>query len=90
MLSCIEASPQPVFCPLFLGGTMKEDCFLLGCCQAIGQSPKCSTRSREAGVVEEEETLGRGQDRKINTKTKGEKMQKTGEKNIEIRDGEGR
>ena len=44
MLSCIEASPQPVFCPLFLGGAMKEDGFLLGCC------PKCSTRSREAGV----------------------------------------
>ena len=84
MLSCIEASPQPVFCPLFLGGTMKEDGFLLGCC------PKCSTRSREAGVVEEEETLGRGQDRKTNTKTKRGEMQKTGEKNKEIRDGERR
>ena len=88
MLSCIEASPQPVFCPLFLGGTMKEDGFLLGCCQGIGQSPKCSTRSREAGVVEEEETLGRGQGEKY--KNKKRTNVKTGEKNTEIRDGEGR
>ena len=79
MLSCIEASPQPVFCPLFLGGTMKEDCFLLGCCQGIGQSPKCSTRSREAGAVLRKKKY-LAEDREDKYKNKKRANAKTGER----------
>ena len=89
MLSCIEASPQPVFCPLFLGGAMKEDGFLLGCCPGNGQSPKCSTRSRRAGAVSRKKKY-LAEDRGTKTKTRRGQMQKTGEKNTEIRDGGGR
>ena len=68
---------------------MKEDSFLLGCCQAIGQSPKCSTRSREAGVVSRKKKyLAEDQGDKYKNK-KGTNAKKR-EKNTEIRDGEGR
>ena len=84
MLSCIEASPQPVFCPLFLGGAMKEDAFY----SAAAQSARPVLEKREWSGLGRRNTWQRTGG--TNTKTKRGQMQKIGEKNTEIRDGGGR